>query len=91
MAWDGDLSLPFPESTMPTERRRIQNPDIPRDENRPQRNRSSTAQLEYERLMVEAKQAFDRVTSEHAMARSARTARRAGASTTTTTTTTTTP
>ncbi|HXC24933.1 MAG TPA: hypothetical protein VNU46_03385 [Gemmatimonadaceae bacterium] len=67
---------------MPTERRRLQSPDIPGDESRPQRIRSSSAQVEYERLMMEAKQAFDRVTSEHAMARSARTARRSAASTT---------
>ena len=57
---------------MSSERRRPQNLHIAHDEGDTQPQRSSAAQLEYQRLMVEAKQAFDRLTAQHAMARSAR-------------------
>jgi hypothetical protein len=61
---------------MPIDRLRPQSLHIPSDESGPQRPRSNTAHLEYERLMVEAKQAFDRLTTQNPMARSTVAARR---------------
>lgn len=68
---------------MPIERRRTQtqNLHLVHNERDPQGVRANPARLEYERLMADAKQAFDRVTTQHAMARSAHTARRKNAKT----------
>jgi len=60
---------------MPIERRRTQKLHLAGDEKSLQRSHSGMARLEYERLMAEAQQAFDRITTQHSMARNARTAR----------------
>ena len=65
-----------PEYTLPTKLSRTQSPSVAHDERDLQRSRSSASHLEYARLMTEAKEAFDRITTQNAMTRSVRTARR---------------
>lgn len=61
---------------MPIDQLRPKSPHIACDESGPQPPRLSTAQSEYERLMEEAKQAFDRLTTQNPMARSTHAVRR---------------
>ena len=67
---------------MPIERRSTQSLNIANEESDIPTSRQNAAHLEYERLMAEAKQAFDSLTAQHAMARSASATRRNNAKTT---------
>ena len=61
---------------MPIEQRRTKNLHSTQDETGLRRPGSPAARVEYDRLMVEAKQAFDRIITQGATARLARTTRR---------------
>jgi len=55
---------------MPTSRRPTRALSLPAEPARPLRPRAAAAQVEYDRLMAEAKAEFDRVTTQHLIARS---------------------